>query len=68
MFAATPPTPAPTPVCQSVIMSANGLVCRSDPTVTPFGCKAGSVVTITVNNKLVCVKLHPLVRRVSGKR
>lgn len=59
MIATTPPTPTPTPVCSSVILSANGLVCANAPTVKPFGCKAGQIVTLTVNNKLICVRLHP---------
>ena len=56
MIAGTPPTP----VCGSVGFGASGLVCATMPAERPFSCSAGKIVTLTVNEKLVCVALHPV--------
>jgi hypothetical protein len=56
MIAAAPPIP----VCSSVSFGASGLVCASAPVEKPFSCPAGKIVTLTVNDKLVCVALHPV--------
>jgi hypothetical protein len=56
MIAATPPIP----VCKSVGFGASGLVCATAPAEQPFSCAAGKIVTLTVNETLVCVVLHPV--------
>ena len=56
MIAGTPPTP----VCGSVSFGAAGLVCATTPAERPFSCPAGRIVTLTVNEKLVCVALRPV--------
>jgi len=56
MVAATPPVPT----CSSVDFGASGLVCATAPAERPFSCPAGKIVTLTVNDKLVCVALHPV--------
>ena len=52
-------TPPPVPVCSSVGFGASGLVCATAPAEKPFSCSGGKIVTLTVNNKLVCVVSHP---------
>lgn len=52
-------SPPPVPACRSVSFDVSGLVCATAPAETPFSCSSGKIVTLTVNNKLACVVLHP---------